>query len=58
MLHWIETIVERSKSKPPLESIAQLVVRGELSVEEMIKKLNAAPPHILIGTPQALHEIY
>ena len=58
MLHWIETIVERSKSKPPLDSIAQLVVRGELSVEEMIKKLNAAPPHILIGTPQALHEIY
>ncbi|KAH8120442.1 P-loop containing nucleoside triphosphate hydrolase protein [Phellopilus nigrolimitatus] len=60
MMHWIESIVKHSEPHPPpLDSFAQLVVRGgSAPAGEQIDRLRAAPPHILIGTPQALWEIF
>ncbi|THH06812.1 hypothetical protein EW145_g3823 [Phellinidium pouzarii] len=60
MLHWITAILKNSgTNSPALETISQLVVRGDTtSPNEQARQLYATPPHILIGTPQALWEIY
>ncbi|KAI5123775.1 hypothetical protein M0805_000364 [Coniferiporia weirii] len=59
MLHWIASILQHSGQRPPsLESIAQLVARGDSTSTQQAHQLLTTPPHILIGTPQALWEIY
>jgi superfamily II DNA/RNA helicase len=44
---------------PPLQSLAQVVVREGLShLTTGLRNLRETPPHILIGTPQALLDIW
>lgn len=43
-----------------IDSIAQVIVRGDSSsdlVDTQIAKLRTEPPFILIGTPQAIHDV-
>lgn len=57
--HWIERIVSKLGSSPPLASIVQVLVRGtDRSISQSIKELQETPPHILICTPQAFLEVY
>lgn len=50
---------EREEPSPSFASTVQLVVRDENTpIEEQILALRTTPPHILIGTPQALWDIY
>ncbi|KAL5535599.1 hypothetical protein ACEPAF_3693 [Sanghuangporus sanghuang] len=60
IMHWIEVILRRSgPNQPPADAIAQLVARSDsIQMEEQTHKLRSTPPHILIGTPQALWEIH
>jgi hypothetical protein len=58
--HWIQRIV--SALPPSLlntySSVAEVLVRGTgVSPEEHISRLREDPPHMLIGTPQAILEI-
>ncbi|KAF7985290.1 hypothetical protein HWV62_6447 [Athelia sp. TMB] len=58
--HWIERIVSASgTTPPPLATISAVVVRGGgVSVAEQRPNIMNHPPHILIGTPQALLELF
>lgn len=61
--HWIEHVVSASATPvtppPPLSAIAQIVVRGsETPISSQRAAILADPPHILIGTPQALLELF
>jgi hypothetical protein len=59
--HWISRIIAASElfSPPPLSSISQILVReGTMLLASRISKLREDPPHILIGTPQALLEVF
>lgn len=60
MLHWITSILQQSGSKSPsLNVLAQLVTKGgEETAARQATRLRESPPHILIGTPQALLDIY
>lgn len=59
MQHWIERMVNTAESPPPLDSISQVLVRGGGDhLTTGVAKLLATPPHILIGTPQALLDLY
>lgn len=44
---------------PPLSTIAQVLVRdGNTHLITGLQTLHDAPPHILIGTPQAIHDVF
>jgi hypothetical protein len=60
--HWIDRLVKSSATPghapPSLASIAQVIVRGgEIPIASQQEAILAEPPHILIGTPQALLEL-
>ncbi|KAL1670484.1 P-loop containing nucleoside triphosphate hydrolase protein [Schizophyllum commune] len=60
ILNWIESIVKNfdGASPPELSSIAQVLVRdGQMHLGEGLETLRNEPPHILIGTPQALLDV-
>ena len=55
--HWIECIHQHMTQKPPLPSIAQVLVRDfEVPLRERLVPIQQTPPKILIGTPQAVLE--
>lgn len=58
--HWIEQLVLASQNNPPpLSSIAQVIVRGgNIPISEQVSNIIADPPHILIGTPNGLLELF
>jgi superfamily II DNA/RNA helicase len=61
--HWIDRLVSASaalgNTPPPLSAIAQVVVRGgDTPISSQKAAILAEPPHILIGTPQALLELF
>ncbi|KLO09330.1 P-loop containing nucleoside triphosphate hydrolase protein [Schizopora paradoxa] len=58
MLHWIRSIT--SSSNPAnLASFAQVVARDASDpTSAQITRLRETPPHVLLGTPQALLDIY
>jgi len=61
LLHWITRITTASTSfsPPPVSSVCQVLVReGTTLLSSRISKLREDPPHILIGTPQALLEVW
>jgi hypothetical protein len=60
--HWIERLVSSSEtpghSLPSLASVAQVIVRGAATpMASQQAAILGEPPHILIGTPQALLEM-
>lgn len=58
MLHWIKSIIYGSSSAS-LDSFAQVAARDSTDpVSAQISRLRHCPPHVLIGTPQALNDIY
>ncbi|KAH9947926.1 P-loop containing nucleoside triphosphate hydrolase protein [Amylocystis lapponica] len=57
-LHWAERIHACMNSPTSLPSLAQVVVRNAANpIAEQIKNIRSAPPHVLIGTPQALCDV-
>ncbi|CAA7259950.1 unnamed protein product [Cyclocybe aegerita] len=59
LLHWIERLTSALAPRPPLASIAQVLVRGgSKSHELLVAEIRERAPHILICTPQALMEVY
>ncbi|OSC99493.1 P-loop containing nucleoside triphosphate hydrolase protein [Trametes coccinea BRFM310] len=57
-LHWIERIHHHMTPQDPLPSLAQVFVRdSSQSLEEQLEPIQRTPPHILIGTPQALLDV-
>lgn len=58
-LRWIQRIHDVIPQLGTLDSLAQTLVRGSsVSLDERLERIRAEPPHILIGTPQALLEAY
>ena len=60
-LHWIERIVACAAVEPvpELKSVAQILVRdGGAHVAEGLALVRETPPHVLIGTPQALMDVW
>jgi hypothetical protein len=61
VLHWTQRIVSALDAPSPLlsySSVAEVLVRGTgVSPAEHASRLRDDPPHILIGTPQAIWEI-
>ena len=56
--HWIERIHHHMPDPPPLSSLAQVLVRDStVNLEERVKAIQQDPPHILIGTPQAVYDV-
>ncbi|KAH9837045.1 P-loop containing nucleoside triphosphate hydrolase protein [Rhodofomes roseus] len=56
---WIQRIHEAIPEIGSLDSVAQILVRGaSVPLEDRLRVLREEPPHILIGTPQALLEAY
>jgi superfamily II DNA/RNA helicase len=61
LYHWIQRLAAAAEvyPPPPLASLAQVVVRDGLShLTTGLHNLRETPPHILIGTPQALFDIW
>ncbi|KAJ2919242.1 hypothetical protein MD484_g1123, partial [Candolleomyces efflorescens] len=59
LLHWIERMVNVGEHPPPLSSIAQVLVRdGRMHLGSGLQTLRKESPHVLIGTPQAIMDIY
>jgi hypothetical protein len=59
--HWILRMAAVAEVHPPLSlaSVAQVVVRDGLShLSTGLRNIRETPPHILIGTPQALFDIW
>lgn len=53
-------MVRAADPERSIDSIAQVIVRGDSSsdlVDTQIAKLRSEPPFILIGTPQAIHDV-
>ena len=58
-LRWVQRIHSVIPELGPLESVAQLLVRDStVPPENRLDLLRADTPHILIGTPQALFDVY
>lgn len=58
-LRWIQRIHSVIPELGPFESVAQLLVRDStIPPENRLDLLRADTPHILIGTPQALFDVY
>ncbi|KAJ2921552.1 hypothetical protein H1R20_g15544, partial [Candolleomyces eurysporus] len=59
LLHWIERMVNAGEHAPPLSSIAQVLVRdGRMHLGTGLQTLQKESPHVLIGTPQAIMDVY
>ncbi|KDQ63512.1 hypothetical protein JAAARDRAFT_169417 [Jaapia argillacea MUCL 33604] len=60
IFYWIKSISAAASTPDDLfPEVAQLLIRGtSTSLEEKISLLRSTPPHILIGTPQAVMEAY
>lgn len=59
LYHWIESIVKKSPKRPHLPSVVQMLVRGAaVPVKDQISQLHGSPPHVLVGTPQAVQEVF
>lgn len=60
MMRWIEAILRHSgPDQPATDAVAQLIARSDsFPMPEQMRKLRSTPPHILLGTPQALWEIH
>ncbi|KAF5384794.1 hypothetical protein D9615_001424 [Tricholomella constricta] len=59
LFHWIQRMA--SVTQPPIDisSVAQVLVRdGATHLSDGLHKLRETPPHILIGTPQAVLDVY
>ncbi|KAI9060594.1 P-loop containing nucleoside triphosphate hydrolase protein [Trametes sanguinea] len=57
-LHWIERIHHHMTPQDPLPTLAQVFVRdSSKSLEDQLSPIQRTPPHILIGTPQALLDV-
>ncbi|KAF7799250.1 hypothetical protein EIP86_010482 [Pleurotus ostreatoroseus] len=55
--HWIKSMYDAILHTGPLNSIAQVVLRDDTSpIADQVKRIQAEPPHILLGTPQAILE--
>ncbi|KAH9898104.1 P-loop containing nucleoside triphosphate hydrolase protein [Cubamyces lactineus] len=56
--HWIEHIHHHMTPQEPLPSLAQVFIRDSTRpMEQQLTPIQRTPPHILIGTPQALLDI-
>ncbi|KAL0578737.1 hypothetical protein V5O48_003293 [Marasmius crinis-equi] len=56
--HWIQRITEHSESPPPLEEVAQVLLRdGNMHLESGMQLLSETPPHVLIATPAGLLDV-
>lgn len=58
--HWVQRISANMPDKPgsSLSSVIDVLVRGTgLSTQDQAARLKANPPHILVGTPQAIWEV-
>lgn len=59
LFHWIQKVVNVSNTPQPLSSVVQVLVRdGGSHLGVGLSTLKEQPPHILIGTPQALVDIH
>ncbi|KAF5323352.1 hypothetical protein D9611_005800 [Ephemerocybe angulata] len=59
LLHWIERMVNAGEQAPPLSMIAQVLVRDDkMHLGQGLETLRAETPHVLIGTPQAILDVY
>ncbi|RDB28623.1 putative ATP-dependent RNA helicase DDX28 [Hypsizygus marmoreus] len=61
LYHWIQKMAVASLVHPPpsMASVAQVLVRdGVTHLTEGLRSLRQTPPHILIGTPQAIMDLY
>lgn len=59
LVEWIERLASAFGTSGGLSSIVQVVVRGSnKTLGTTIEEIKETPPHILIGTPQGLLEIY
>lgn len=58
--HWIQKMAAVAEApSPPLASVAQVLVRDVSShLTAGVQNLRETPPHILIGTPQALLDVW
>ncbi|KZT75134.1 P-loop containing nucleoside triphosphate hydrolase protein [Daedalea quercina L-15889] len=58
-LRWIQRIHAVIPELGSLDSVAQILVRdSSVPLEGRLERLRSEPPHILIGTPQALLDAY
>ncbi|KAI0673432.1 P-loop containing nucleoside triphosphate hydrolase protein [Trametes maxima] len=56
--HWIERMHRHMTPREPLPSLAQVFVRdSSKSLKAQLDPIQRTPPHILIGTPQALWDV-
>ncbi|KAG6841921.1 hypothetical protein C0991_005101 [Blastosporella zonata] len=59
LLHWIQRMADATQPPPDMTSIAQVLVRdGGAHITDGLRTLRRTPPHILIGTPQAIMDVY
>lgn len=59
LLHWIQRMTNQVIPEPHLSSIAQVLVRdGTAHTTTGIASLREVAPHILIGTPQAIMDVF
>ncbi|KAG5735953.1 ATP-dependent rRNA helicase RRP3 [Termitomyces sp. T112] len=59
LLHWIERMTSVTDPPPLISTIAQVLVRdGGNHLSDGLRLLRQTPPHILIGTPQAIMDVY
>lgn len=57
MLQWIRLLADAAPTRPPISSIVQVLVRDQ-KAPPRLDALREEPPHILIGTPQALQDAW
>ncbi|KAF9462129.1 P-loop containing nucleoside triphosphate hydrolase protein [Collybia nuda] len=59
LYNWIERMTSSADPLPLMPTIAQVLVRdGHTHLTTGLQTLRDTPPHILIGTPQAIHDIF
>ncbi|KAG5653591.1 hypothetical protein H0H81_012098 [Sphagnurus paluster] len=57
--HWIQRMASVTEPPPDISSVAQVLVRDNgKHLTDGLRSLREAPPHILIGTPQAILDVY
>ncbi|KAG5647626.1 hypothetical protein DXG03_008979 [Asterophora parasitica] len=59
LYHWIARMASATEDPVDITSIAQVIVRdGQAHLTDGLRALRNDPPHILIGTPQAVMDVY
>ncbi|KAG6911520.1 hypothetical protein DXG01_011822 [Tephrocybe rancida] len=59
LLHWIQRMADVTEPPPDISTIAQVLARdGGAHITDGLRMLRQTPPHILIGTPQAIMDVY